>query len=339
MTQTDRSAAPIEGARTSTMGAIRMHILLVTPAPPGSRSGNRATANRWARLLRSLGHRVDVVVEYRGEGADLMVALHAWRSAAAIRAFSHAHPDRPLIVVLTGTDAYRFIHTHPEETLASLAAADRIVGLHRMIAACVPLAQLHKLRVIFQSAKPLTGRRPPRSVFRVCVAGHLREEKDSLRTAMAVRDLPAGSRIRVDAYGGAHNEKWARAARDEAAINSRYRWHGEVPHGRLRDVYRRSHLLALTSRMEGGANVISEAVMADLPVVASRIPGSVGLLGDNYPGYYPVEDTQALRDLLLRAEADAEFYAGLQMACRSLRSLFSDQAETIGWAELLAEVC
>lgn len=315
-----------------------MHILLVTPAAAGSLSGNRATANRWARLLRSFGHRVDVAVEYRGEAADLMVALHAWRSAAAIQAFSRAHPDRPLVVVLTGTDAYRFIHSHPEETRASLAAADRIVGLHHRIADCVPPAERDKLRVILQSARPLTGRRPPRTLFRVCVAGHLREEKDSLRAAMAVRELPPDSRIRVDAYGKAHSEEWASAARDEMAANPRYCWHGEIAHGRLRDVYRRSHLLALSSRMEGGANVISEAVMADLPVVASRIPGSVGLLGDDYPGYYPVEDTRSLRRLLLRAEADAEFYASLESACKALRPLFSEQAETDGWAGLLAEL-
>jgi putative glycosyltransferase (TIGR04348 family) len=267
-----------------------------------------------------------------------MIALHAWRSAAAVQAFSRLHPDRPLVVVLTGTDAYRFIHTHADETLASLATEDRIVGLHRLISTCVPDAELHKLRVIYQSARPLAGHRRPRQVFRVCVAGHLREEKDSLRSAYAVRDLPAGSRIRVDAYGKAHSGEWDSAARAEATANPRYRWHGEVAHARLRDVYRRSHLLALTSRMEGGANVISEAVMADLPVVASRIPGSVGLLGDDYPGYYPAADTRALRDLLLRAEADSEFYASLENACRSRRPLFTEQAERDGWAGLLAEL-
>ncbi|MGB5254163.1 MAG: selenoneine biosynthesis selenosugar synthase SenB [Sedimenticolaceae bacterium] len=315
-----------------------MHIVLITPAPVRSLSGNRATANRWARLLRALGHRVDVAVEYNGQRADLMVALHAWRSAAAIQAFSSAYPERPLIVVLTGTDAYHFIHIDSETTLASLAAADRIVGLHGLIADCVPDTQRHKVRVIYQSARPLGGRRPPRRFFRVCVAGHLRDEKDSLRTALAVRDLPPSSRIRVDAYGKAHTAEWERAARAEAAGNARYRWHGEIAHSRLRDVYRRSHVLALTSRMEGGANVVSEAVMADLPVIASRIPGSVGLLGANYPGYYPAEDTRALRDLLLRAESDPTFYTDLQAACRMRRPLFSEHAEQAGWAELLADI-
>jgi len=315
-----------------------MHIALITPAPAGSRSGNRATANRWARLLRGLGHRVDVIVEYRGEGAELLIALHAWRSASAIRAFAERHPDSPLVVVLTGTDAYRFIHTDPQETLASLALADRIVGLHALIGETIPPDLRHKLRVIYQSAKPLAERCPPQRLFRVCVAGHLREEKDPLRAALAVRKLPPASRLQVDAYGKAHTPEWATAAKTEAAQNPRYRWHGEIGHARLRQVYRRSQLLVLSSRMEGGANVVSEAVVAGLPVVASEIPGSVGLLSADYPGYYPAEDTQALRELLLRAESDAAFYSRLQEACDARRSLFTEQREQQGWMQLLAEL-
>ena len=315
-----------------------MHVLLITPAPVHSKSGNRATANRWARLLRALGHRVDIAVEYRGQAPDLMIALHAWRSASAIQAFAERHPDKPLVVVLTGTDAYRFIHSHPQETLRSLSLADRIVGLHALIGDVVPGKHQHKLRVIYQSARPLTGRRPPKRIFRVCMAGHLRDEKDPLRPALAVRGLPASSRLRVDAYGKAHTPEWAAAAAAEAAHNPRYRWHGEITHARLREVYRRSHLLALSSRMEGGANVVSEAVMADLPVIASAIPGSEGLLGADYPGYYPVEDTEALRGLLLRAESDPGFYTQLLAGCRSRRLLFSEENERRGWSTLLAEL-
>jgi len=315
-----------------------MHIALITPAPAGSRSGNRATANRWARLLRGLGHRVDVFVDYRGESADLMIALHAWRSASAIRAFAELHPDRPLVVVLTGTDAYRFIHTDPQETLGSLALADRIVGLHALIGETIPPEHRHKLKVIYQSAKPLGARRPPKRFFRVCVAGHLREEKDPLRSALAVRELPPSSRLQVDAYGKAHTPEWAAAAESEAARNPRYRWHGEIGHAQLRQVYRRSHLLVLSSRMEGGANVVSEAVVAGLPVVASEIPGSVGLLGADYPGYYPVEDTRSLRELLLRAESDATFCTRLQEACDTRRMLFTEQQEQQGWKKLLADL-
>ncbi len=315
-----------------------MRIRLITPAPPRSRAGNRATAARWAAILRDIGHRVDVSVSYRGEPADLMVALHAWRSAEAIARFAKDHPDRPVVVALTGTDAYRFIHSDPEPTLRSIAIAHRLVGLHDLIGETVPTAHRGKVRVIYQSARPLSRRAPPKRVFRVCVAGHLREEKDPLRPAYAVRHLPAGSRLRVDHFGGAHTAEWASAAREEMQGNPRYRWHGEIPHHRLREVYARSHLLVLPSRMEGGANVISEAVAGGLPVVASRIAGSVGLLGPDYPAYYPVEDTESLRALLLRAESDPTFYAGLEAACTARRPLFTPERERASWLALLDEL-
>jgi putative glycosyltransferase (TIGR04348 family) len=315
-----------------------MRIHLITPSPSRARGGNWTTAARWAGILRRIGHRVRVSREYRGEPADLMVALHAWRSAESIARFAEEHAARPLIVALTGTDVYRFIHSHPDPTLRSLELADVLVGLHDRIGDSLPPAQRGKLRVIHQSAPPGLERRPARRSFRVCVAGHLREEKDSLRPAYAVRELPAASRLRVDHYGGAHTPDWADAARAEAENNPRYRWHGEVSHHRLRRAYAESHLLALPSRMEGGANVISEAVMAGLPVVASRIPGSVGLLGEDYPGYHAVFDTQSLRELLLRAEQDPAFYRSLEQACRAREPLFTAAREHAAWARLLQEI-
>jgi putative glycosyltransferase (TIGR04348 family) len=315
-----------------------MNIWLVTPAPKGSRAGNRASADRWATILRRLGHKVTVATDYQGEETDLMIGLHAWRSADAIQRFAQAYPERALVVVLTGTDAYRFIHTHRDTTLASLEAADYIVGIHALVGNVLPEHLRGKLRTITQSARPLQTRRPAKRDFRVCFAGHLREEKDPLRPAYAVRDLPNESRIRVDAYGGAHTEDWASAARDEMRINPRYHWHGEIPHAELRRIYTRSHLLVLPSIMEGGANVISEAVMAGLPVIASDIEGSVGLLGEDYPGYYPVEDTKALRERLLQAESNPAYYAALAESCAARRHLFTPEQEQAGWAGLLSDI-
>jgi putative glycosyltransferase (TIGR04348 family) len=277
-------------------------------------------------------------MDYQGQPADVMVALHAWRSADAIARYANTYPRRALVVVLTGTDAYRFIHSHPETTLASLEAANLIVGLHPLVGNVLPERLRARLRVIIQSARPLTHRKPAKRSFRVCFAGHLRAEKDPFRPALAVRDLPPESRIRVDAYGGAHTADWAAAARDEMRVNPRYRWHGEISHSELRRVYSRSHLLVLPSVMEGGANVISEAVMARLPVIASDIDGSVGLLGADYPGYYPVQDAGALRERLLRAESDSGYSAALAEACDARRSLFTPQREHAGWKRLLADV-
>ena len=315
-----------------------MRIILITPAPPRSRAGNRATASRWAGILRALGHRVEIASSYTGQNADLMIALHAWRSEQSIQQFSDAFQDRPLIVAITGTDAYRFIHSHPETTLRSIRLADYLVGLHDLIGNTLPRDQRSKLFVIHQSAEPIGKREPYRRCFHVSIMGHLRDEKDPMRPAMAVRDLPPESRIKVHHYGKAHTPEWASTAQAEMDNNPRYVWHGEIAHYKIRQVYRRTHLLVLPSRMEGGANVISEAIVAGVPVIASDIEGSIGLLGDDYAGYYPVENENALSALLLKAESDKGFYSMLEQACIARQPLFTLENETRGWSELLNRV-
>jgi len=316
-----------------------MHIGIITPAAAKSLNGNRATALRWAAFLRQLGHRVSIGVDWDGTGYDLMIALHAWRSAESIAAFKQQYPQRPLVLAMTGTDLYRFILSHPEPTLASINSADRLVTLHRLATRVLPASCHHKVHVIHQSAIPLP-KPPRRSVkhFDVCIVGHLREEKDSMRAAYAVRDLPPDSRIRVLHYGKAHNDKWADYAEEEMKINPRYHWFGEVPHWKIRRAYGSCHLMVLPSVMEGGANVISEATVAGLPVLASDIDGSVGLLGDDYAGYFPVQDTNALRELLLKAEAEPGYVQLLEKQCKKKAGLFTREAEKQGWADLLFDM-
>ncbi len=161
-----------------------MHIGIITPAAAKSLNGNRATAKRWAGFLQQLGHKVSISVEWDGSTYDLMIALHAWRSAKSIAAFKKQHPNVPLVLAMTGTDLYRFINTHPEPTLASIQYADRLVTLHQLATKVLPKNAHHKVQVIHQSAIPLSGA-IKRSVktFDICVAGHLREEKDSMRVA------------------------------------------------------------------------------------------------------------------------------------------------------------
>lgn len=316
-----------------------MHIGIITPAAARSLNGNRATALRWAGFLRQLGHRVSIETEWHDATYDLLVALHAWRSADSIAAFKQQYPERPLVLAMTGTDLYRFIKTHPEPTLKSINSADRLVTLHQLAARVLPASAQHKVQVIHQSAIPLP-KPVKRSVrhFDVCVVGHLREEKDSLRVAYAVRDLPDSSRLRVLHYGKAHNEEWAESAREEMKINPRYHWCGEVPHGRIRRAYSSCHLMVLPSIMEGGANVISEAIVAGLPVIASEIDGSVGLLGVDYEGYYPVQDTQKLRELLLKAETEPAYLQTLTEECNRRAPLFTREAEKQAWADLLSDM-
>ena len=315
-----------------------MRILIATPAPRGSRAGNRTTAMRWAGILRADGHRVAVTSDYNGAEADVMIALHAWRSADAVRRFRERHPDRPIILALTGTDLYRFLESDRQTTTRSMELADRLVVLHEAAIVSVPEPLRAKVRVILQSAKAIPGRNPAAGRFNVCVIGHLRDEKDPLRTAYAVRNVPQQSRLQVVHLGKAHTADWEQAARAEMQINARYRWCGEVPFREVRRVLARSRLMVLSSLMEGGANVISEAVAARVPVVASRIEGSVGLLGPEYPGFYATADTAALAAMLVRAEHDPEFYRRLQDACMLRAPLFHPERERQAWRDVLAGV-
>lgn len=315
-----------------------MRICLVTPAPAGSWKGNRVTAERWAGLLSELGHRVEVAVEYRGEDCDLLIALHAFKSHSSIRRFRDARPSAPLVVGLTGTDLYGDIHARPD-AMESLALATHLVVLQPLGRAVLPAAMQEKARVIYQSVQVPPRTEPIRAdVFEVCVMGHLRPVKDPLRTALAARLLPAASRIQVLHLGGALNEELAEEARAEAARNRRYHWLGEVPRSAALGVLSRCRLLSLTSESEGGANVISEAVVAGVPVISSHIDGSIGLLGVDYPGYFPVGDTQALADLLWRAETDTVFYNTLRDCCARLRPLFDPAREKQSWDDLLREL-
>ncbi|MEE9327278.1 MAG: selenoneine biosynthesis selenosugar synthase SenB [Cocleimonas sp.] len=305
-----------------------MNIIIITPAAVKSLSGNRATAARWGFFLKELGHKVSIDVTWDGKPYDLMIALHAWRSANSIQKWKQQYPDKSLIVAMTGTDLYQFIHTHSELTLHSIELADQLVVLHDLAYLALPESARDKVNIVYQSAHPLPFpiKRSKRT-FDVCVVGHLRDEKDPLRAAYAVRDLPESSRIRIRHYGKAHNQEWAEMAQTEMKTNPRYHWFAEVKHWQIRQVYARCHLMVLSSNMEGGANVISEAAVAALPVIASEIEGSIGLLGEDYLGYFPVQDTEALSCLLLKAETDASFMDKLEQQAKSRAELFHSSVE------------
>lgn len=210
-----------------------MNLTLVTPKLPEARSGNWITAARYKRILRHLGHRVQLTTEYDGASCDAVVALHARRSHASIRRFAERYPAKPLVVVLTGTDLYRDIHEDASAE-ASLEMASRLVVLQRMGVPELPERHRAKARVIYQSVTDCHPGQahPPSNYFKVTVLGHLRPEKDSLRTALAARLLPSSSRIRVAHAGSALDARLGEAARRESHDNPRYRWLGGIPHWR-----------------------------------------------------------------------------------------------------------
>lgn len=312
-----------------------MKIVIVTPAAARVRNGNRNTAQRWAGFLRQLGHRVRVQVEWDGSNADLMLALHARRSHSSIKRFADRHPERPLILALTGTDLYRDIRQDPDAQ-ESMRLATRLVVLQETGLNELAPELREKTHVIYQSARPLKPAGPSKRHFEVCVIGNLRKEKDPFRCALASALLPEDSRIHVSHMGRALDEAMARQAQALMEKNPRYRWLGELPHGQVRKKLARCRLMVISSLMEGGANVVSEALAADVPVIASNVPGNIGMLGADYAGYYPCGNERALAELLYRAENSPEFYSLLERQCARRKELIRPQSELAGLERLIA---
>jgi glycosyltransferase involved in cell wall biosynthesis len=138
--------------------------------------------------------------------------------------------------------------------------------------------------------------------------------------------------------GGALTSAFAVRARREMRNNPRYRWLGELPRAGARALIARSRLLVLSSRMEGGANVVSEALALATPIVASRIDGTVGQLGRDYPGYFEVGDSRGLSALLLRSEREPSFFRELGRCCARLAPRFSPEQERAALAALMREL-
>lgn len=313
-----------------------MRIVLITPYGRKHRNGNWHTAARWARFLREAGHTVRVQVEWDGRPADLMLALHARRSFASIRAFAGRFPARPLIVALTGTDLYRDIREDADARQA-LELAHRLIVLQERGPDELAAHLAARTRVIYQSAPDIARRPAPANTFEVLVIGHLRTEKDPFRAALATAYLPEHSHIQVTHLGNALSEDMAETAELTQNRLPRWHWAGEVPHATVLKRLARAHLMVISSVMEGGANVICEALAAETPVLASRMPGNIGMLGEAYPGYFPVGDERQLASLMSQAETDPGFYTALLSHARSRRALMRPEQEASRLRQVVAE--
>jgi putative glycosyltransferase (TIGR04348 family) len=314
----------------------RSSVCIVTPASREANTGNWHTAARWARFLRP-DHRVRVLEEWDGKPCDVMIALHARRSADSIAAFRAAHPDRGLGVVLTGTDLYRDLPAN-REAQRSLALADRLVVLQELAAQALPAHHRTKTTVIFQSAPALKRGARRRRTFDVAVVGHLRYEKDPQTVMRVALGLPATSRVRILHAGAALEERYAAAAQRTEARTTRYRWLGELTRARARQLMRHAALLLHPSKMEGGAQAVLEAIRSGTPVLVSNADGNVGMVGGRYPGVFRIGDVREATELVERASTDRAFLRRLASACRARAWLFSPKVERAAVRDLVHQL-
>jgi putative glycosyltransferase (TIGR04348 family) len=309
----------------------------VTPAPRGTRAGNRVTALRWAALLRQLGHRVFVEQTWSGRVCELLIAVHAAKSSASVVAFHDRHPARPIVVLLAGTDIYPSFRPDPA-TLLALGLAARLVALQPEAGDALPAVQRAKIRTILQSAVAVAARRPPVPPLRACVLAHLRAVKNPLLPFRALAMLPKDLAVHVTLAGRALEPDLGVAARAAIAHEPRAAWAGELRRRESLRLLAASHLCIVPSDGEGGANVLSEAIAAGTPVLASDIPGNTGLLARDWPGLFPAGDAAALAALLLRCCREPAFRDLLAARTAALQPLLTPDRERAAWRALLAEL-
>ena len=311
---------------------MRPQIILVSPAMQEANNGNWHTAHRWAQFLSGYCD-IAFAQQWTAPGdcftslhqPQLMIALHARRSAASIQAWANACPRKPLLVVLTGTDLYRDINTDPEAQ-KSLALASHLVVLQDAGLDALPQQWRGKARVIYQSAPPLVPAAKSARRFGALMVGHLREEKDPL-TFMKAALQPQAAGVFFEQIGSALSPEFALAAQLTATQTTRYQWLGELPRAATRQRIKRAHVLVNCSRMEGGAHVILEAVQSGTPVLASRISGNIGMLGTHYQGYFETGNELQLAALVRRCATEPDFLAMLNTQCRQRAPLFDPLRE------------
>jgi len=326
-------------------------VVIVCPARRDDNNGNWQTAWRWQRMLRS-HHPVRIVHHWpdgpRAALDQIMLALHARRSASAIVAWSKRAraPGEAdgLAVVLTGTDLYQDI-LHDTQAQASLDCAQILVTLQELGPLALPPALRGKARVMFQSTTARQRLHKTDQLLRVAVVGHLRDVKMPQTVFAAARLLRDDLDIRIDHIGAPLDPLLADQARYTAATCPGYRWHGVLPHGQTRRWMQRAHLLLHPSRIEGGAHVVMEAICSGTPVLASDIAGNVGMLGADYAGLFPPGDAQhlarqlhALRLSQTRSATQGFSLQALMQQCARRAGLFTPQAERAALMQLVDDL-
>jgi|SRR5690349_23392840 len=316
---------------------MRARVFIATPAPPGSRLGNRVTALRWQRILRELGCLVRVGQGWRTtDRCNLLVALHATKSWNSIRAFRAHHPLLPVVVALTGTDLYG---DKDARTRASVRAASSLVVLQSEALRSLDPASRRNATVILQSAIPQRARiQHHRLGLRVVALAHLRAIKNPLLAAQAARLLPSNSRIRIEHYGSSLDARLTTKARRESRLNPHWRWRGERSHAGVLKILTRSDVFLQTSFAEGGSSAMAEALACGLPILSTRNPGAIGMLGRTHPGFFEVDDAPALADLLMRCDRDPAFLRVLRNASKLRAKLVTPERERKAWFSLLREL-
>ncbi|MDG2400514.1 MAG: glycosyltransferase [Akkermansiaceae bacterium] len=313
-----------------------MKVCVASPYPLSELKGNSVTTDRIVMMLKEGG------VEARGshgnddDPADVLISLHAVKGAPAIFDFKKKTPKGKVITLLTGTDIYQGLPEGSQIGHDALQAADRIVVPQEAAILRLPEEVREKTVVIRSSLDPISIKASPsQSPFVISVVGHLRPVKRPFLTIETVAQHPEWCDVEVWQIGQALDEESRKTMEDWAQKDERYRWFGGVPREDSLALCAKSSLTINSSTLEGGANAVLEAMTMGVPVLASRIEGNVGLLGDDYPGYFQEGEMGEALHSIMDQRVDLEEWSRL-LDHRVL--LFSRERESNSWLELLTEL-
>ena len=329
-----------------------MQIDIVSPVPKGSTRGNGVTARRWRSILEQLGHDVSISNSFDNAvrpATECVIGIHATRSSSILKQLKEESPHVRLVVCLSGTDLNRDLagdETSDEYQRAkrALEIADKVIllepeGIKNLRDQRLKETVQSKSHVIFQSALSVNNSPEPRSDrFEVSVIGHLRTVKDPFRAAAAAEQLPLESKIQILHFGQALSDEMCERALELDRSSSRYSWVGNRSHEETMNQLARSRATILSSIAEGAPSIISEAVVNGVPVIATRISATIGLLGNSYPGFFEVGDTDALSEILWRLESEPEFGDGLRGHIEKLKHRFHPDNEKSSFKAMLMDL-
>ena len=313
-----------------------MKVCVASPYPLSELKGNSVTTDRIVAMLNEGGVEARGSYGNDGEPADILITLHAIKGAPAVFDFKKKTPNGRVIILLTGTDIYQGLAEGSQIGGDALQVADRIVVPQEAALRKLPEKVRGKTVVIRPSLDPIAVKATSsQSPFVISVVGHLRPVKRPFLTIETLAQHPEWSDLEVWQIGQALDAEMRKTAEFWMEEDKRYRWCGGLPREESLALCAKSSLTINSSILEGGANAVLEAMTMGVPVLASRIEGNVGLMGDDYPGYFDEGGMAKALEAIMHQRVDLDEWS-LLLADRL--PLFSRVRESESWLELLIEL-
>ncbi|MDA7515752.1 glycosyltransferase [Akkermansiaceae bacterium] len=313
-----------------------MKVCVASPYPLSELKGNSVTTDRIVAMLNEGGVEARGSYGNDGEPADILITLHAIKGAPAVFDFKKKTPNGRVIILLTGTDIYQGLAEGAQIGGDALQVADRIVVPQEAALRKLPEKVRGKTVVIRPSLDPIAVKATSsQSPFVISVVGHLRPVKRPFLTIETLAQHPEWSDLEVWQIGQALDAEMRKTAEFWMEEDKRYRWCGGLPREESLALCAKSSLTINSSILEGGANAVLEAMTMGVPVLASRIEGNVGLMGDDYPGYFEEGGMAKALEAIMHQRVDLDEWS-LLLADRL--PLFSRVRESESWLELLIEL-